>query len=115
MAMSIQAGTVLQLQVKGQSYIQPGQVIDFELRPVEEEGETSDKKSYDPQYSGRYIVSKVRHRVTKQEYKMVLEVKKDSVRESHTGESIKTFLGTANNENTKFSSLNEYNTGKYGL
>ena len=113
--MQVEAGTTIQMTIKGQTYIQPGQVIDFHIRPVEPEGETLDKKAYDPQYSGRYIVSKVRHRVTKQEYKMVLEVKKDSVREPHTGESIKTFLGTANNENTKFSSLNEYNTGKYGL
>jgi len=108
--MQVDIGTTIQMTIKGQTYIQPGQVIDFAIRPVEPEGETLDKKAYDPQYSGRYIVSKVRHRVTKQEYKMVLEVKKDSVREPHTGESIKTFTGTANNENTKFSSLNDYNS-----
>ena len=108
--MQVDIGTTIQMTIKGQTYIQPGQVIDFAIRPVEPEGETLDKKAYDPQYSGRYIVSKVRHRVTKQEYKMVLEVKKDSVREPHTGESIKTFTGTANDENTKFSSLNDYNS-----
>ena len=109
--MQVDIGTTIQMTIRGQTYIQPGQVIDFHIRPVEPEGETLDKKAYDPQYSGRYIVSKVRHRVTKQEYKMVLEVKKDSVREPHTGESIKTFTGTANNENTKFTSLNDYNSG----
>ena len=40
---------------------------------------------------------------------MVLEVKKDSVREPHIGETIRTFTGTANNENTTFSKL-PYNT-----
>ena len=124
MAMAIQAGTVLQLQVKGQSYIQPGQVIDFELRPVEEEGETSDKKSYDPQYSGRYVITKIRHRVTKQDYKMVLECRKDSVREKLPGRTIKTFTGTANNENATYQNLTDSQYGsiastgkqkKYGL
>ena len=111
MAMAIQAGTVLQLQVKGQSYIQPGQVIDFELRPVEEEGETSDKKSYDPQYSGRYVITKIRHRVTKQDYKMVLECRKDSVREKLPGRTIKTFTGTANNENATYQNLTDSQYG----
>ena len=35
------------MTVKGQTYIQAGQVIDFAIRPVEEDGQTSDKKSYD--------------------------------------------------------------------
>ena len=39
---------------------------------------------------------------------MVLEVKKDSVREPHIGETIKTFLGTANNENTQYKKIDEY-------
>ena len=90
----------------GQTQIQPGEIIHFELRPVETEGETVDKKSYDPQYSGRYIITKVRHRVTKQDYKMVFECKKDSVRESIPGKRIREFVGTANNENTRFSKLN---------
>ena len=105
MAMAIQAGTVLQLQVKGQSYIQPGQVIDFELRPVEEEGMTSDKKSYDPQYSGRYVITKIRHRVVKQDYKMILECRKDSVREKLPGKTTRTFAGIPNNENAQFTKL----------
>ena len=104
-AMQIQTGTVLQLTVKGQSYIQPGQIIDFSLRPVEEEGMTSDKKSYDPQYSGRYVITKIRHRVVKQDYKMVLECRKDSVREQLPGKTTKTFSGISNNENAQFTKL----------
>ncbi len=103
--MQLQTGTVLQLTVKGQSYIQPGQIIDFNLRPVEEEGMTSDKKSYDPQYSGRYVITKIRHRVVKQDYKMILECRKDSVREQIPGRKIRNFTGTANNENALFEKL----------
>ena len=105
MAMQLQTGTVLQLTVKGQSYLQPGHMIDFNLRPVEEEGMTSDKKTYDPQYSGRYIITKVRHRVTKQDYKMILECRKDSVRETLPGQSIRNFTGIANNENAQYSDI----------
>ena len=103
--MQVQAGTTIQMTIKGQTYIQPGNVIDFKVRPVEEEGLTADGKAYDAQYSGRYVVCKVRHRVTKQDYKMVLEVKKDSVREAHYGSSVDNFVGTANNENTQYKKI----------
>jgi len=108
MSMQLQTGTVLQLTVKGQSYLQPGHMIDFNLRPVEEEGMTSDKKTYDPQYSGRYIITKVRHRVTKQDYKMILECRKDSVRETLPGQSIRNFTGIANNENAQYEDIQAY-------
>jgi len=108
MAMAIQAGTVLQLTIKGQSYLQPGHMIDFNLRPVEEEGMTSDKKTYDPQYSGRYIITKVRHRVTKQDYKMILECRKDSVREQLPGQKIRNFTGIANNENAQYEDIQRF-------
>ena len=103
--MQVEAGTTIQMTIKGQTYIQPGDAIDFQVRPVEPEGQTADKKTYDPQYSGRYIITKVRHRVTKQDYKMVLEVKKDSVREAHHGGTIQTFVGTANNENAQYKKI----------
>ena len=103
--MQVQAGTTIQMTIKGQTYIQPGNVIDFKVRPVEEEGLTADKKPYDAQYSGRYVVCKVRHRVTKQDYKMVLEVKKDSVKEAHYGSSVDNFVGTANNENAQYKKI----------
>ena len=109
--MQVTAGTTIEMTVKGQTQIQPGEVIDFELRPVETEGLTADKKAYDAQYSGRYIITKVRHRVTKQDYKMVFECKKDSVREPLLGKKVLNFEGTANNENTKYKKLNELNTG----
>ena len=105
------AGTTVQMTIKGQTYIQPGQVIDFAIRPVEEDGQTSDKKSYDPLYSGRYVITKVRHRVTKQDYKMILECRKDSVREMIPGEKISTFTGETQFENATYEQLNERNYG----
>jgi|TARA_B110000977_G_C11027797_1_gene473940 hypothetical protein len=78
---AINAGTTIELTVKGQTYIQPGHIILFDLRPVEEKGVTNDNKPYDRQYSGRYIVRSIRHRVSKTDYKMVLVIVKDSVRE----------------------------------
>ena len=107
----VAAGTTVQMTVHGQTQIQPGQVINFELRPIEEEGETSDKKSYDPQYSGRYIITKVRHRISKKDYKMILECRKDSVREQLPGQTIRNFTGTTNNENATYHQLNQRNYG----
>ena len=77
----IQGGTTIEMTVKGQSYIEPGDVILFDLRPPQSEGQTNDRKNYDKQYSGRYIVCSIRHRVTSEDYKLILVVKKDSVRE----------------------------------
>ena len=109
----VTAGTTVQMTVHGQTQIQPGELIHFELRPIEEEGQTVDRKTYDPQYSGRYIITKIRHRVTKQEYKMILECRKDSVREQLPGQSIRNFTGTTNNENTQYQQLNKiYRGGK---
>ena len=109
--MQITAGTTIEMTVKGQTQIQPGEVINFNIRPVETEGVTADKKDYDAQYSGRYIITKVRHRVTKQDYKMVFECKKDSVRERHIGDRQLNFQGIAVEENTRYKKLNELNTG----
>ena len=107
----VTAGTTVQMTVHGQTQITPGEVINFELRPIEEEGETSDKKSYDPQYSGRYVITKIRHRVTKREYKMILECRKDSVREQLPGQTVRNFTGTTNNENATYHQLNKRNYG----
>jgi len=109
--MQITAGTTIEMTVPGQTMIEAGRVINFLIRPVETEGLTADKKNYDAQYSGRYIITKIRHRVTKQDYKMVFECKKDSVREPLLGKKVLNFEGTASNENTKYKKLNQLNTG----
>ena len=89
------AGTRLKLIVKGQSYIEAGDMIQFNLLSVE--SSNSNRFDFDPQYSGRYIVANVRHRVTDIDYKMVLECVKDSVKIPFNGED--TFPGETEQEN----------------
>jgi hypothetical protein len=76
------AGTRLQMTVKGQSILEVGDVIHFDLISVE--NRTNSAGAPDPQYSGRYIITKIRHRVTKDDYKMVLECAKDSVAKAYS-------------------------------
>ena len=48
---------------------------------------TVDEKNptmYDPQYSGKYVITKIRHQVTSKQYKMALECAKDSVKYGFT-------------------------------
>ena len=69
-------GTTLKLVVKGQSYLQAGDLIQFDLRDVN--FEDKDNKS-DPRFSGNYIITSIRHHITGEQYDMVLECVKDSV------------------------------------
>ena len=97
------AGTRLKLVVKGQSYLQAGDMIQFNLLSVESANST--RFDFDPQYSGRYIVANVRHRVTDFDYKMVLECVKDSVKTPFAGED--TFPGETEKENPTYVDIYE--------
>ena len=72
----VDLGTTLLLSVKGQSYLQSGDLIEFNLRDVNKDDQ--ENKS-DPRFSGNYIITKIRHHVTGEEYTMVLECAKASV------------------------------------
>ena len=74
---SVAGGTRLKLTVRGMSYLQPGDVIKFNILSVE--NKIDSEGALDPQYAGRYIISKIRHRVTNEDYAQVLECVKDSV------------------------------------
>ena len=74
---AVTSGTNLKLQVKGQSYLEPGDVIKFNILSVENKQDS--EGALDPQFAGRYIISKIRHRVSGGEYIQVLECVKDSV------------------------------------
>jgi hypothetical protein len=74
---SVAAGTKLKMTIKGQSYLQVGDVIQFNILSVENKVNSEGK--HDPHYSGRYIIEKMRHRVTNSEYIQVIECAKDSV------------------------------------
>jgi len=67
-------GTNLQLVIKGQAYIEAGDLIEFNIRPID----TQDMDEKDPRFAGNYVVTKIRHKVASNEYKMILECAKDS-------------------------------------
>ena len=73
----VSAGTKLKMTIKGQSYLQVGDVIQFNILSVENKVNSEGRK--DPHYSGRYIIENMRHRVTNNEYIQVIECAKDSV------------------------------------
>jgi hypothetical protein len=81
-----EAGTRLQLTVKGMSFLQPGDVVQFNIVSVE--NKLASEGALDPQFAGRYIIAKIRHRVTNDNYIQKLECVKDSVYKPYSkGES----------------------------
>ena len=89
--MQVASGTRLKLTIKGQSYLEPGDIIEFEYYAVERK--QKEEMKLDPQYAGRYIITKIRHRVTNDEYVQVLECVKDSVHTKYKSYNGKTFTG----------------------
>ena len=75
-------GTSLKLVIKGQSYIEAGNLIEFNLTDVNSANTDNPK---DPRFSGNYIITKIRHQVTNNQYKMILECAKDSVATPYQG------------------------------
>jgi len=71
-------GTLLKLTVKGQSQLQAGDLIRFNLADVNADNKNNANPN-DPRFSGHYVITKVRHQVTGDSYKMILECAKDSV------------------------------------
>ena len=76
---------ILKITMSGHSYLQAGDVIYFEVPPVEVERRKgiSMGYSFDEHHSGRYLVTKLRHRVAGGEYKMILVCIKDCVYTRH--------------------------------
>ena len=69
-------GTRLEMTVKGQARLEAGDVIDFDLQSVE--NKENSRGALDPQYSGRYIITDIRHRVGQEKFIQVLTCVKDS-------------------------------------
>tara|TARA_Y100000310_G_scaffold287242_1_gene311996 strand:+ start:270 stop:1772 length:1503 start_codon:yes stop_codon:yes gene_type:complete len=87
---SIDHGITVKLEVHGQSYLQSGDVIWFKLRSLEPgKGVPTTGSSLDKYYSGRYVITHIRHRVTDPEYKMVLTCVKDSVWQGYDSSTYK--------------------------
>ena len=80
-------GTSLLLTVKGQSQLAAGDLIRFNLVDVNSKSMKMTNPN-DPRFSGDYVITKVRHQVTGDSYKMVLECAKDSVATGYQSPSI---------------------------
>ena len=74
-------GTCLKLVVKGQSYLEPGDLIEFKIRPVDADKVDIEQ---DNRFGGQYVITKIRHQITSDIYTMVLECAKDSVKTGYS-------------------------------
>ena len=79
-------GTLLTMVVKGQSYIEAGDLISFNMLAVDEKNQQNE---YDPQYSGKYVITKVRHHINSKKYTMAIECAKDSVKRGFSSNDFK--------------------------
>ena len=104
---TISSGTNLKLTVKGQSYLAAGDVINFNILSVE--NKVVSDGALDPQYAGRYVISKIRHRITNDDYVQVLECVKDSVFNAYATDSEESFQGHPHLvENVRGQDINQY-------
>ncbi len=93
---AILAGTRLKLTTKGISWLQAGDVIWFSMRSIEPNKEKKPGGTLDDKFAGRYIITKLRHRVIKTDYKCVIECVKDGVMRHYETGAYKKFPGKTN-------------------
>ena len=89
----VRNSTRVKIVMPGHSYLQAGDVIHFQLPSLEPNKQTQHGYEFDEYHSGRYLISKLRHRVVQGQYKMILECIKDSVYRKHTNLSNESFPG----------------------
>jgi len=89
------AGTRLELTIKGQSYLSAGDVIDFKHRAIDHVNAPGEE---DRHYSGRYIITAIRHKASTSEYIQILECSKDSVHKRYYTRKSKTFYAKPHSE-----------------
>ena len=75
----VENSTRIKVVIPGHSYIMVGDVVRFQLPSKEPNKGEKVLYGYDEYHSGRYLISKLRHRLIRGEYKIVLELVKDSV------------------------------------
>ena len=80
----INNSAVLKLVVAGTSELQAGEIIQFDYPRMEPNKGRIGDYAYDPKYSGRYMIKRLRHRLIRGNYRMVLECIKDGVQEAFT-------------------------------
>ena len=110
----IQNSTRVKIVMPGHSYLQAGDVVNFRLPSNEPNKGEKKGYPYDEFHSGRYVVAKLRHRVIRGLYKMVLECVKDSVYRKHTNLPNEPFPGKESPQGRTEStySLDEYKSGE---
>ena len=77
---------ILMLEVHGNSLLCAGDIISFDmplLRPVGD----GEKQLPNPRYSGRYLVSGIKHTISGGKYQMTLKCTKDAVKEGYLPET----------------------------
>lgn len=70
----------LKLVVPGDTYITVGDVIEFEL-PLSS-GDDPGQNNSNPYYSGRYLITAIRHRFNYENYEMIIEATRDCLSQS---------------------------------
>jgi len=74
--------TVLKIKIPGDSGISAGRTINFNLLTLKP---TDSKKNLDEFYSGKYLVTAVRHIIQPSAFQTILEIAKDSTPTRYTG------------------------------
>lgn len=92
---SIRAGTKLHLTIKGHSWLQSGSIIQFDILSVENKENSGG--ILDTRFSGRYIITHIRHKVSGGLYKQIIECVKDGVKQSY-GSTNKSYTNIAGQE-----------------
>ena len=69
----IKNSAVLKLVVAGTSELQAGEIIQFDYPRIEPNKGGNAEYAFDPKYSGRYMIKRLRHRLIRGNYRMVLE------------------------------------------
>ena len=85
----IMSGTQLEMTVNGQSRLQAGDAIEFDLQSVE--NKENSRGALDIQYSGRYIIVSIRHRVAQEKFIQILTCVKDSSKSGYHYSGDKSF------------------------
>ena len=89
----VENSTRIKIVIPGHSYLQVGDLVDFKLPSLEPNKGEHIRYGLDEFHSGRYVVSKLYHRVIDGYYKMILECVKDSVVREYTNLSDENFAG----------------------
>ena len=80
---SVRNATKLRLTTSGMSEMQAGDVFVFDHPRIEPNRGQRHDYAFDPKYSGRYLATKLRHRITPDGYQNIIEGIKNSVYEKH--------------------------------